>query len=57
MKTRSWRSASSGLRGDPVRRAPPGADDELFSNPAGRDARAGVGTMTGSNLAEYGKAA
>jgi hypothetical protein len=41
----------------PARRAPPGADDELFSNPAGRDARAGVGTMTGSNLAEYGKAA
>ena len=57
MKTRSWRPASSGLRGDPVRRAPPGGDDELFSSPAGRDARARAGTMTGSNLAESGKPA
>jgi hypothetical protein len=55
MKTRSWRPASSGLRGNRVRRAPPGGDDELFSSPAGRDARARVGTMTGSNLAESGK--
>ena len=34
-----------------------GADDELFSSPAGRDAWARAGTMTGSNLAVSGKAA
>jgi hypothetical protein len=34
-----------------------GADDELFSSPAGRDAWARVGTMTGSNLAVSGKVA
>ena len=34
-----------------------GADDELFSSPAGRDAWARIGTMTGSNLAVSGKAA
>jgi hypothetical protein len=34
-----------------------GADDEPCSSPAGRDARARAGTMTGSNLAESGKPA
>jgi len=34
-----------------------GADGELFSSPADRDAWARVGTMTGSNLAVSGKAA
>jgi len=34
-----------------------GADDELFSSPAGRDAWARAGTMTGSNLAVSAKAA
>jgi hypothetical protein len=34
-----------------------GTDDELSSSPAGRDALARIGTMTGSNLAASGKAA
>jgi hypothetical protein len=34
-----------------------GADGELFSSPASRDAWARVGTITGSNLAVFGKAA
>jgi hypothetical protein len=57
MKTRSWRPASSSLRGDRVRHGRQGTDDELSSSPADRDAWARVGTITGSNLAVSGKAA
>jgi hypothetical protein len=34
-----------------------GADDELFSSPAGRDAWAEIGAVTSRNLAVFGKAA
>jgi hypothetical protein len=57
MKTRSWRPASSGLRGTVYAMVRQGTDDELSSSPADRDAWARVGTMTGSNLAVSGKAA
>ena len=47
-------AASAGTVYAVVRR---GADSELFSSPASRDAWARAGTMTGSNLAVFGKAA